>query len=274
MPRRGDNIRKRKDGRWEARYPLPVDTSGDRRYGSVYGRSYQEAKEKRDRVLTHPQVVQASTQLRVEDLLYAWQDSNRIRLKESSVSRYQNLIDTHILPDIGSLNVGMLAELNYKIGMMYFNYYTNDDGTYSFSNRVQKAYPFFAANYENQQISADFAEKSLSDCYYQICSFYKKYILSSATVEEASRDSYQALFNTITSTLEDVEGAGAYDQLTLYNGTFMLLYDQRSFMVSVNVDEATVLDLLETVFNSAKSLSVQKEQSKKLQQEIVDNYAT
>ena len=167
-----------------------------------------------------------------------------------------------------------VAELNYKIGMMYFNYYTNDDGTYSFSNRVQKAYPFFAANYENQQISADFAEKSLSDCYYQICSFYKKYILSSATVEEASRDSYQALFNTITSAHKDVEGAGAYDQLTLYNGTFMLLYDQRASMVSVNVEETTVLNLLETVYNSAKSLSVQKEQSKKLQQEIIDNYAT
>ena len=167
-----------------------------------------------------------------------------------------------------------VAELNYKIGMMYFNYYTNADGTYSFSNRVQKAYPFFAANYENQQISADFAEKSLSDCYYQICSFYKKYILSSATVEEASRDSYQALFNTITSALEEVEGAGAYDQLTLYNGTFMLLYDQRASMVSVNVEETTVLNLLETVYNSAKSLSVQKEQSKKLQQEVIDNYAT
>ena len=118
MPRRGDNIRKRKDGRWEARYLMPVDATGDRRYGSVYGRSYQEAKEKRDSVLTHPQVVQASTQLRVKDLLYAWQDSNRIRLKESSVSRYQNLIDTHILPYIGSLNVGMLTTpyLNKFIG--------------------------------------------------------------------------------------------------------------------------------------------------------------
>ena len=45
-------------------------------------------------------------------------------------------------------------------------------------------------------------------------------------------------------------------------------------MVSVNVDEETVLNLLETVYNSAKSMSVQKEQSKKLQQEVVDNYAT
>lgn len=165
------------------------------------------------------------------------------------------------------------AELNYKIGMMYFNYYT-ENGEVKFSTRVNKAYSFFAANYENQEISPDFAEKSLSDCYYQICTFYKRYILSSATVEEASRNDYEALFQTIEAALDDVEGAGAYDQLTLYNGTFMLLYDQRSQMVSVNVDEATVLDLLDTVYNSAKSLSVQKDQSKKLQQEIVDNYQT
>lgn len=166
-----------------------------------------------------------------------------------------------------------LAELNYKVGMMYFNYYT-ENGEVKFSTRVNKAYGFFAANYENQQISPEFAEKSLSDCYYQICTFYKKYILNSATVEEASRNDYDALFQVIEAALDDVEGAGAYDQLTLYNGTFMLLYDQRSQMVSVNVDEATVLDLLDTVYNSAKSLSVQKDQSKKLQQEIVDNYET
>lgn len=165
------------------------------------------------------------------------------------------------------------AELNYKIGMMYFNYYT-ENGEVKFSTRVNKAYSFFAANYDNQEISPEFAEKSLSDCYYQICTFYKRYILSSATVEEASRNDYEALFQTIEAALDDVEGAGAYDQLTLYNGTFMLLYDQRSQMVSVNVDEATVLDLLDTVYNSAKSLSVQKDQSKKLQQEIVDNYET
>lgn len=167
-----------------------------------------------------------------------------------------------------------VADLNYKIGMMYFNYYTNEDGTYSFSNRVQKAYSFFAANYENPNISMEFAQKQLSDCYYHICSFYKKYILNATTVEEASRDSYESLFETIRSALSDVEGAGAYDQLSLYNGTFMLLYDQRSNMASVNVDEAAILDLLDTVYDRARSLSVQKAQSKMLQQEIVDNYGT
>lgn len=158
-----------------------------------------------------------------------------------------------------------VSQLNYKIGLMYFNYYTDD----SVNTRVQKAYPFFSANYEN---GTDFDEKSLSDCYYQICSFYKKYILNSATVEEASRDNYENLFATIESALYDVEGAGAYDQLALYNGVFVLLYDQRSYMASVNVDKETVLDLVDTVYESAASLTVQKDQSKKLQQEIVDNY--
>jgi len=165
-----------------------------------------------------------------------------------------------------------VAELNYKIGMMYFNYYTNEDGTSSFSNRVQKAYPFFAENYENTEIEAGFTEKSLSDCYYQICSFYKKYILSSATVEEASKNNYEELFTTINGALTDVETAGAYDQLSLYNGTFMLLYDQRANMVSVNVEQETILDLLKKVYDSANGLSVQKDQSKKLRQEIIDNY--
>lgn len=165
------------------------------------------------------------------------------------------------------------AELNYKIGMMYFNYYGTEDDT-GFSNRVQKAYSFFAANYENQDISDDFTKKSVSNCYYQICSFYKVYILSSATVEEASKENYDSLFDTIRNTLDDVSDAGAYDQLTLYNGVFMLLYDQRNSMVQVNVDKEEILELFDTVYNNAILLSVQKEQSKQLQDEMKKNYNT
>ena len=162
-----------------------------------------------------------------------------------------------------------VAELNYKIGMMYFNYYTNDDGSYSFANRVQKAYPFFAENFKNTQISPEFEEKKLSDCYYQICSFYKSYILSSAKVEEASKKDYESLLKTMETALRDVEEAGAYDQLTLYNGIVMLLYDQRVGMANVNVSESQVLNLLSEVCEGAKEVNVQKEQSKNLKQEIV-----
>ena len=167
-----------------------------------------------------------------------------------------------------------VAELNYKIGMMYFNYYTEEDGSYSFSTRVQKAYSFFAENHNNAEIPQDFEDMNLSECYYQICSFYKNYILNGATVEEASRDNYENLFSTIENTLADVQSAGAYNQLSLYNGIFMLLYDKRSSMVQVKMEQNEITDLMDNVYDDAKNLTVQKEQSQKLQQEIMEHYDT
>ena len=49
--RTGDNIRRRTDGRYEARYIQGRNESGRAVYGSCYGRTYEEAKEKRDKVL-------------------------------------------------------------------------------------------------------------------------------------------------------------------------------------------------------------------------------
>lgn len=164
------------------------------------------------------------------------------------------------------------AELNYKAGMMYFNYYTEDDGSYSFSTRVQKAYSFFGANYDNPNISPAFEEKSLSDCYYQICVFYKEYILNSVTVEEASKDDYEDLFITINGVLDGVKDTSAYDQLSFYNAVFMLMYDQRNSMMQVNIDQNEIVQIMDEVYTRAKALKVQKEQSKRLQQEIIDNY--
>ncbi len=164
------------------------------------------------------------------------------------------------------------AELNYQIGMMYFNYYTDEDGSYSFSNRVQKAISFFELNAKNDNISPDFKEKKISDCYYQICSFYKTYILNSVTVEEASKENYEQLLESIGETLAEVEDAGAYDKLTFYNGAFMLLYDQRTNMEQVNVEQEKILDLMDQVYEKTSELSVQKAQSQQLQSEILDNY--
>ena len=43
---KGENIFKRKDGRWEARYIKGYELSGKIKYGFCYGRTYKEAKEK------------------------------------------------------------------------------------------------------------------------------------------------------------------------------------------------------------------------------------
>ena len=49
--RTGENIRLRKDGRYEARYIKSRDDNGKISYGYCYGRSYEEAEEKRNSFL-------------------------------------------------------------------------------------------------------------------------------------------------------------------------------------------------------------------------------
>ena len=46
MARHGENIRKRKDGRWEGRYLVYSEEKGKKIYRSVYGGTYEVAKEK------------------------------------------------------------------------------------------------------------------------------------------------------------------------------------------------------------------------------------
>lgn len=46
MARRGENIRKRTDGRWEGRYIERYDMNGKACYRSVYGISYSNVKNK------------------------------------------------------------------------------------------------------------------------------------------------------------------------------------------------------------------------------------
>lgn len=46
MARRGDNIHKRKDGRWEGRYKNGYRSDGSVRYSSVYAATYSDCKRK------------------------------------------------------------------------------------------------------------------------------------------------------------------------------------------------------------------------------------
>lgn len=46
MARKGENIYKRKDGRWEGRYIKSRSSTGKANYGYVYAKSYREVKAK------------------------------------------------------------------------------------------------------------------------------------------------------------------------------------------------------------------------------------
>ena len=46
MARRGENIYKRKDNRWEGRYIKGYDYKGKAQFGYVYAKTYREVREK------------------------------------------------------------------------------------------------------------------------------------------------------------------------------------------------------------------------------------
>lgn len=101
MPRKGENIYKRKDGRWEGRY-IKGRKDGKTQYGVVYARSYQDVKEKLDEakkiVEKKKHIVRAGS---VSDIGNRWLSDMSGTLKASSVNKYDDLLRCYILPEFG-----------------------------------------------------------------------------------------------------------------------------------------------------------------------------
>ncbi len=103
MSKRGENIYKRKDGRWEGRFRLADDT---KKMISVYGKSYREVKEKIR--LQKANAERSDCKERVSDGISRWLLFKEKGLKASSVAKYRNLAAKHILPLIGDVRISSL----------------------------------------------------------------------------------------------------------------------------------------------------------------------
>lgn len=116
MPRKGENIYKRKDGRWEARYIKCRTANGKAIYGYVYARSYKEVKRKQQQQLmqietgTNVSPTQSSQNSDIfSSLAYGWYQSIVPQVKESTKNKYGNLLDLYIIPRLGSLTIDLLT---------------------------------------------------------------------------------------------------------------------------------------------------------------------
>ena len=111
MAKRGDNIRKRKDGQWEGRHKKGRAVDGCIIYGSVYGKTYKEVKEKMAAIISHPlQLATPKGQGKTfGEVLNLWMDNNLARIKGGTINKYQNLIDTHIMPELGQTKINELS---------------------------------------------------------------------------------------------------------------------------------------------------------------------
>ncbi len=99
MPRRGENIRKRIDGRWEGRYKCISATSGAKAYyKSVYGKSYGEVKQRLLLIRQESQnnTVNCAVIHTFSECMALWLTDITQRCKYSTYVKYQYICDCHL----------------------------------------------------------------------------------------------------------------------------------------------------------------------------------
>lgn len=103
MPRKGINIYKRKDGRWEGRFYSGKKSKGKKLYSSVYGNTYTETRKKLINKLNNGTTP-------TEHILFSqcashWIDNVSKRVKASTLANYNFLLKKHILPYFGDYSM-------------------------------------------------------------------------------------------------------------------------------------------------------------------------
>ncbi|WP_086315422.1 hypothetical protein A5821_002907 [Enterococcus sp. 7F3_DIV0205] len=109
MAKRGENIYKRKDGRWEGRYIKERKMDGKIRYGYIYSRKYLEVKHKlmllKADSLRDPEFQSTYTGTLTE-WFEVWLDTIvKTRVKLSTYNSYKSKVQLHILPRIGAIRL-------------------------------------------------------------------------------------------------------------------------------------------------------------------------
>lgn len=135
MPRHGENIWKRKDGRWEGRYKLPTGTYNNKaktKYRSVYGRTYTDVKEKLNDAISQTNAFKmVVTEQSSEEQAEKWLDFIMIRCKYSTYVKYSNIYHEHLQPYFQKIDFFHSTET--ELQDILIAEYTKDDKRLSLS---------------------------------------------------------------------------------------------------------------------------------------------
>lgn len=116
MPRKGENIFKRKDGRWEGRY-IKAREDNKAVYGYVFGKSYSEVKEKKSEAIQNIKFdkVQKKSSMKspfFEDLAYQWLEELKPLRKKSTIVKYSGQLKNYIIPAFGKFKLNAVNNEN------------------------------------------------------------------------------------------------------------------------------------------------------------------
>lgn len=103
MSKKGENIYKRKDNRWEARYSKGRNSNGKIIYGYCYGKSYKDVKEKLREALKSYEKAEPVTKENFVEFCDEWLNVVQSRVKESTYIKYVGIVNKHLKPEFGNM---------------------------------------------------------------------------------------------------------------------------------------------------------------------------
>ena len=108
MPRKGINIYKRKDGRWEGRY-IKEYINNKPKYGYIYSKTYSKTKEK---LLNNIDNLEVASNLTLYNIATEWLNIIKIKIKEATYTKYHTVINKYIKDSIGNTPMNTLTSVN------------------------------------------------------------------------------------------------------------------------------------------------------------------
>lgn len=119
MPRKGENIYKRKDGRWEGRFIKNRDANNKISYGYLYGKTYQDVKERllvvKAKHLEKTLIKSEKSYERLDSWIRECMTTKiKKEVKPSTYYNYSRLLKNHVFPAIGSIKMKDLTQKNVQ----------------------------------------------------------------------------------------------------------------------------------------------------------------
>lgn len=113
MARHGENIHKRKDGRWEARIITGYDEHDKAVYRSLYGKSYDEAKLKKETLYGNG-ISTLRSDMTFDQIAEQWLSSKSGTIKTTTYNHYLNQYELHIKPVFANKRIIDLKTEDYN----------------------------------------------------------------------------------------------------------------------------------------------------------------
>ena len=117
--RTGENIHKRKDGRWEARVPIGRNCDRKLVYKFLYATTYREAKRKKILYEEQHRLSEEQQEQGIEyvfkDIANAWLEDCKSFWKPSTYNKYANCLQKHIFPKWENRVITDLVQEDYNL---------------------------------------------------------------------------------------------------------------------------------------------------------------